>query len=361
MTDNKTLLIVDDDPVSRAILAEIFQDQYAITEAETGRQAIDILTREGAPKPSALLLDYMLPEMDGLEVLRYLKDRRLLTNVPVFLITAESSNDIALNAFTSGVEDIISKPVNSTAIVKKHVQNVVQLYQSKNNLERLISEQIGIIQEQSRKLKESHIAIIDMLCTVIEFRSGESGLHVSRIRMVTKFILEFAQKNFDNVNYTDSEIEVIANAAAMHDIGKLSVPDAVLNKPDRLTPIEFEQMKKHTLYGCNILDQIPFFGNHELYKYCYEICRHHHERYDGRGYPDGLIGDDIPLYTQIVSLADVYDALVNERVYKKAYSHEQAKKMILNGECGIFGDIVLTCFERVADMLHETLYVNHAS
>ena len=242
------------------------------------------------------------------------------------------------------------------AIVHKHVLNAIELYQTKNNLERRVEKQVTVIKEQSQALRETHLSIIDMLSTVIEFRSGESGLHVSRIRRTTKLILEYAVQHLENVQYTEKEIEAISNASAMHDIGKISVSDTILNKPARLTEDEFAEMKKHTIYGCSILQQIPFFGNHELYKYCYEICRHHHERYDGRGYPDGLIGDEIPFYTQIVSLADVYDALVSERVYKKAFSHEKAKEMIINGECGYFSPKVLSCFVQVADILCRQLY-----
>lgn len=353
---NRPLLIVDDDEITRSILSEIFQNDFNIIEAENGRAAVELLTDNSRPLPSALLLDYMMPEMDGFGVLQYLAENNLSGQLPIFLITAETSNEIALHAFEKGVDDIINKPISVPAIVHKHVLNAIELYQTKNNLERRVEKQVTVIREQSQALRETHLSIIDMLSTVIEFRSGESGLHVSRIRRTTKLILEYAVQHLENVQYTEKEIEAISNASAMHDIGKISVSDTILNKPARLTEDEFAEMKKHTIYGCSILQQIPFFGNHELYKYCYEICRHHHERYDGRGYPDGLIGDEIPFYTQIVSLADVYDALVSERVYKKAFSHEKAKEMIINGECGYFGPKVLSCFVQVADILYRQLY-----
>lgn len=356
MAASRSLLIVDDDEIARSILSAIFQDEFDIIEAENGRQAIALLTDSTRPLPAALLLDYMMPDMDGFAVLQYLADNDLSFQLPVFLITAETSNEIALRAFEKGVDDIINKPISVPAIVQKHVLNAIELYQIKNNLEKRVEKQIAIIREQTQTLKETHLSIIDMLSTVIEFRSGESGLHVSRIRRATKLILEYAAQHLPDVQFSQHEIEAISNAAAMHDIGKVSVSDTILNKPGRLTTEEFAEMKKHTIYGCSILQQIPFFGNDDLYKYCYEICRHHHERYDGGGYPDGLIGDDIPFYTQIVSLADVYDALVSERVYKKAFSHEKAKAMIMNGECGVFSDKLLSCFGEISNMLYHQLY-----
>ena len=347
MAANRPLLIVDDDEITRSILSEIFQNDFNIIEAENGRAAVELLTDNSRPLPSALLLDYMMPEMDGFGVLQYLAENNLSGQLPIFLITAETSNEIALHAFEKGVDDIINKPISVPAIVHKHVLNAIELYQTKNNLEKRVEKQVTVIKEQSQALRETHLSIIDMLSTVIEFRSGESGLHVSRIRRTTKLILEYAVQHLENVQYTEKEIEAISNASAMHDIGKISVSDTILNKPARLTEDEFAEMKKHTIYGCSILQQIPFFGNHELYKYCYEICRHHHERYDGTGYPYQLKGEEIPLGGRIICVADSFSAMMEKRSYKGMVSLEYAIKEIIRNSGSQFDPKVVDGFREI--------------
>lgn len=351
-----TLLIVDDSELNRAILREIFYREHRIEEAENGRRALEVVARQ-QDRLAALLLDLVMPELDGFGVLEELSRQGLLESIPVFLITAETSADIALQGYENGVMDVISKPITDPSIVRKRVGNAVELFRGRNQLAQLVEEQVQTIKAQSEKLRTANASIIDMLSSVIEFRSGESGQHVRRIRQATRMLLQLLAAEYPAYRLSPEEIEMVASAAAMHDIGKILIPDYILNKPGRLTAEEFEEMKNHTVYGCEILESIPFFQEQELFRYCYDICRHHHERWDGLGYPDGLSGGDIPLWSQVVSLADVYDALVSERVYKKPYPHPVAVEMIRSGECGAFNPLLLGLFLRCADELHQALYL----
>lgn len=349
------ILVVDDAEINRAILDELFYREYDILEAENGLEAIKQVESVNG-ELAALLLDIVMPEMDGFGVLKYLSEKQLTQQIPVFLITAETSSEIAMQGYEGGVVDVITKPIVSPALVRKRVNNAIELFRSRRNLSALVEKHVKTIKEQSEQLKRTNVSIIDMLSSVIEFRSGESGQHVRRIRHATQILLTRMQKTVPQYQITDEEIEFISNAAAMHDIGKISVPDYILNKPGRLTKEEFEQMKKHTIYGCGILEMISFFKGEAIFRYSYDICRHHHERWDGKGYPDGLQGDEISIGAQVVSIADVYDALVSERVYKKAFPREKAKEMIVNGECGCFNPLLVEEFLKIEPELYETMY-----
>ena len=349
------ILVVDDAEINRAILDELFCREYDILEAENGLEAIKQIEAVNGDL-AALLLDIIMPEMDGFGVLKYLSEKHLIQEIPVFLITAETSSEIAMQGYEGGVVDVITKPIVSPMLVRKRVNNAIELYRSRRNLSALVEKHVKTIKDQSEQLKRTNVSIIDMLSSVIEFRSGESGQHVRRIRHATQILLTRMQKSVPQYQITDDEIEFISNAAAMHDIGKISVPDYILNKPGRLTREEFEQMKKHTIYGCGILEMISFFKGEAIFRYSYDICRHHHERWDGRGYPDGLQGDEISIGAQVVSIADVYDALVSERVYKKAFPREKACSMIANGECGCFNPLLIQEFLKIEPELYETMY-----
>ena len=272
---------MDDAEINRAILDELFCREYDILEAENGLEAIKQIEAVNG-ELAALLLDIVMPEMDGFGVLKYLSEKQLIQQIPVFLITAETSSEIAMQGYEGGVVDVITKPIVSPALVRKRVNNAIELYRSRRNLSALVEKHVKTIREQSEQLKRTNVSIIDMLSSVIEFRSGESGQHVRRIRHATQILLTRMQKTVPQYRITDDEIDFISNAAAMHDIGKISVPDYILNKPGRLTKEEFEQMKKHTVYGCGIPEMIPFFKGEKIFSYSYDICRHHHERWDGR-------------------------------------------------------------------------------
>lgn len=356
-TDNQPnlILIVDDAEVNRAILQELFCREFDTAEAENGEEAIHIIEAEHS-RIAAILLDIKMPVLDGFGVLEYLAKQGYLNQIPTFFITAETSPDVTMQGYESGVVDVIVKPIVDPAIVRKRVRNAIELYQNRNHLASLVEEQVQTIRRQSEQLKNTSASIIDMLSSVIEFRSGESGQHVRRIRKVTRMMLSALSDRYEKYRMDPELIETISNASAMHDIGKISIPDYILNKPGRLTAGEFAEMKKHPLYGCELFEKIPFFQAEDIFQYSYEICRHHHERWDGMGYPDGLKGDEIPIYSQVVAVADVYDALVSERVYKKAIPHEKALQMILNGECGAFNPLLLRELTALEPAIYRDLY-----
>lgn len=349
MEQTKKMLIVDDVELNRAILCEIFYQKFEVLEAENGKEALDII-EEQKDSIAVILLDIVMPVMDGLEVLEILDRKNLLKEIPVLLITAEIAENITLRGYKLGVTDVISKPFNPN-IVKLRVGNIVELYEYRKNLENVVRRQTATLENQAVKLRQSNSFFIETLNTVVEFRDCESGQHIRRIRDITRLFLEAMGKKSMDYFFTPEQIDIICDAAAMHDIGKIAISDSILNKPGKLTKDEFEIMKTHTVKGCEILTKLDSMQDEEHFDYCYDICRHHHERWDGGGYPDGLRGNEISIWAQIISLADVYDALVNERVYKAAYTHEQAVAMILNGECGVFSPELLSCFVDLSELL----------
>ncbi len=333
---DKTLLIVDDIEINRIVLAEIFKDEYNIMEACNGVQAMDLINVSFGI--SAVLLDLLMPEMNGLDVLKEMNKSGIIKNIPVFLITAANEEDMLLEGYHLGAIDVIRKPF-MTHFLKCRV---VELYSHRNKLESIVAKQV----ERLNYLNQS---MVETLATVIEFRDGESGEHVKRIRGLTKILMQEVSDTYPEYHLEEKEIDKISTSSILHDVGKISIPDSILNKPGRLTAEEFEIMKQHTIKGCEILQNIPDIMDNGIYNYSYDICRHHHERWDGRGYPDGLSGDDISIWAQVVSIADVYDALTSERVYKKAFSHDTAVDMIFHGECGAFNPKVLEVFAAVME------------
>lgn len=335
------ILIIDDSEINRDILEMIFSSEYLIEKAENGKEGLKKLM-ESLDSVCAVLLDIVMPVMDGIEVLRKLYEQELTEKIPVFLITAEAEPATLKEAYSLGVMDVILKPV-VPYVVKRRINSVVELFQARKRLGNQVEEQQNKILAQARQIIELNMGMIEALSTAIEFRSGESGAHVRRIHDITKHMLENTPLGSEMSQET---IEHIALAAIMHDVGKIAIPDAILNKPGRLTPEEFEIMKTHTVQGAYLLEQIPQMREHAAFHYAYDIARHHHERWDGRGYPDGLKGDEISIWAQIVSLADVYDALVSKRVYKDAYGVQEALKMIEEGKCGAFNRKLLELFIR---------------
>lgn len=343
MDNKKTILIVDDVEINRMILAEVFKDKYQVLEAGDGKAAVEIMNQN--PSISAVLLDILMPELDGLGVLRKMNKNGKIKTIPVFLITSAENEDMLLEGYNLGAIDVIRKPF-MTHFLRCRVDSVIELYAHRNELERIVLEQV-------EKLNNLNQSMVETLATVIEFRDCESGEHVKRISSLTKSLMEEVSRTYAEYYLPQVEIDKIASSSILHDIGKISIPDSILNKPGRLTKEEFEVMKQHTTKGCEILQTIPNLMDEGLYNYSYDICRHHHERWDGRGYPDGLSGDEISIWAQVVSVADVYDALTSERVYKSAYDHETAVNMIFNGECGTFNPKVLQAFQNVMEKAHR--------
>ena len=350
--ERRLLLIVDDDAINCAILENIFAPYYDTAAAENGWAGLQRV-RERENDLCAILLDVMMPEMDGIQVLRCLKDQGVLEKVPVFLITAETSSAVIKEAYTLGVMDVISKPVIPYMVLRR-VQSVVELFQARERLSNVVELQQADLLAQAKQIIELNKGMIETLAAAIEFRSEESGDHVRRIHDITEYLLTHTPLG---EGLSKIEVEQIALGSIMHDVGKIAVPDAILNKPGRLTPEEFEVMKSHTVQGAKLLEQIPQLRENGAYPYARDIARHHHERWDGRGYPDGLKGDEISLAAQVVSLADVYDALSCKRVYKDAFPREKVVEMIREGQCGSFNPRLLECFFQVEGELAK-LYHN---
>ena len=345
--EKQKILIVDDSEMNRALLVDILEEQYEVVEAENGVEAISVLSKQRTDF-SLLLLDIMMPEMNGFEVLAYINKYHWNDNFAVIMISADDSPANIKRAYDLGAFDYISRPFDST-IVQRRISNTMFLYARQQRLEKIIAEQFHE-QEKNNKL------MISILSHIVEFRNGESGLHILHVNTITKYLLKQLVRLTDQYHLSKADISLISTASALHDIGKISISDAILNKPGRLTAEEFEVIKTHSVVGANMLLDLPIEQQEApLIKVASEICRWHHERYDGNGYPDGLKGEEIPIAAQVVALADVYDALTSERCYKKAYSHEEALKMILEGQCGAFNPSLLLCLQEIADTLESEL------
>lgn len=352
------VLVVDDMELNRELLKEMLQNQYDVMLADNGKQALELL-HQYSDEIAVVLLDLIMPEMDGFAVLERMQQENLIHKLPVIVISGETSTEAEVRCFDYGVTDFVQKPFNAS-IVRRRVKNVISLFDYQNQLEEKVHKQTEtlrkqneMLQSQTEKLRETNIKIIDILGNVVESRNLESGEHVKRVKGFTRILGYQLMEDFEEYGLTPAQVDMIAEASALHDVGKIAIPDNVLLKPGRLTDEEFELMKEHTTRGCDILNNIEGIWEDDYRQASYEICRHHHERYDGRGYPDHLEGEEIPLSAQIVSIADVYDALVSERVYKKAFSKEEAFQMILEGKCGIFSPKLLEAFRHAKQAFED--------
>ena len=347
--EKQKILIVDDSEMNRSILADMLGEEYEIIEAVDGTEAVARLNIDSTDI-SLMLLDIVMPNMDGFEVLEVMNKRDWIQDIPVIMISAENSYSYVERAYELGVTDFINRPFDGM-VVHRRVINTIMLYAKQKKLVELVADQIY-------EKEKSNSLMISILSHIVEFRNGESGLHVLHINMLTEILLRRLMKKTDKYNLKRSDVFLISTASALHDVGKIAIPGEILNKPGKLTKEEFEIMKTHTLAGAEMLDQIPYYREEALTKMAYQICRWHHERYDGRGYPDGLKGEEIPISAQIVALADVYDALTRVRVYKPAFTHEKALEMIVNGECGTFNPLLLECLAEESETIRDQLRQN---
>lgn len=346
MEYQETILIVDDSALNRMALIEILgKENYTFLEAENGQQAVELL--DCHPEVDLLLLDITMPEIDGFGVLEIMNQYHWIEETPVIMISAEDAYSFIERAYDLGASDYITRPFDARVVCRR-VSNALMLYAKQKRLVQMVAEQVY----EKEKVSNTMISI---LSHIVEFRNNESGLHVVHIRTITELLLRRLREKTDRYPLTEADISLISTASALHDIGKINIPEQILNKPGRLTKEEFEIVKTHSAVGEHMLRQIPFNQNEPLVKVAREICRWHHERWDGRGYPDGLKGDEIPISAQVVSLADVYDALTSERCYKAAFDHETALNMIVNGECGAFNPLLLECLMDGADQIKQAM------
>ena len=335
LLQNKSqILLVDDSAMNRMILKEILGGDYSILEAENGQECLEKMQAE-AGNIALVLLDINMPVMDGFEVLKAMNANHTIEDIPVIMISSDDSDDAIRRSYELGASDYVNRPFDAR-IVYRRVTNTIKLYAKQRRLVQMVSDQI-------RARENNTDTLVGVLSHIVEFRNGESGAHVLHIRIITELLLHRLLEISSQYPITAEQQDNIPLASALHDIGKIGIDEKILNKPGKLTPEEYEVIKTHSMLGAEMLHQLENFNEQPLLQTAYEITRWHHERWDGRGYPDGLKGDEIPISAQLVALADVYDALTSERCYKKAFSHEKAVQMILNGECGAFNPLLLQC------------------
>ena len=338
MDKRQKILIVDDSKLNRDILKEILGETYNYLEAENGNQAIQMIGENIGI--DLMLLDINMPQMNGFEVLEIMKRSQCIDETPVIMISAEESVDAMRKAYEMGITDYITRPFD-TVIVKKRVQNTLDLYVSQKRL-------INVVVDQVYEKAENNNIMIRILSNVLGSRNSESREHILHIKTATELMLRQLVKLTDAYPLTEADIALITTASSLHDIGKIRIPEEILNKPGKLSDEEFKIMKTHSELGASIIRDMRFPQNHPLVHTAWEICRWHHERWDGGGYPDGLKGEEIPISAQVVSIVDVYDALTSERCYKKAFDHDTAMNMILDGQCGQFNPMLLKCLRELS-------------
>lgn len=345
MEPKQKILIVDDSEINRAMLKEILGEGYEYLEAENGLRAIEILRRR--TDIALVLLDLIMPEMDGFDVLRVMQCYAWQEEIPVIVISAAEDTRSVERAYDMGVADYIRRPFERVMVLRR-VKNALMLYAKQKRLTRLVTDQVY-------EKEHNGVLMISILSHVVEFRNSESGQHVLHIRTLTDLLLHQLVQKTDRYQLDESDISLISTASALHDIGKIMIPEEILNKPGRLTEEEYATIKTHTTEGARILKELAIGQDEPLVKVAHAICRWHHERWDGGGYPDRLKGDEIPIAAQVVALADVYDALTSERCYKQSYSHEKAVDMILHGECGSFNPLLMECLKESSELLRTEL------
>ena len=342
------VLIVEDVELNRDILSDMLAEDYRIEEARDGVEALEAMDRRGE-EIAVVLLDLIMPRMGGLEVLEIMHERRLLEEFPVLIITGETAPEVEEKCLTLGACDFIKKPF-MPALVLRRVRNAESLFTYKHRLEEQVAlqtaqltRQAEDLRDKNRRLREMNEKTIELLSDVVEARNLESGTHVRRVRCYTRILAEKLMEKYPEYGLTPEAVETISLASSMHDVGKIMISDVILLKPGKLTEEEFALMRQHTVLGCEVLERTRYMWEEDYARCCREICRHHHEKWDGRGYPDGLKGDEIPISAQLVSLADCFDALTTDRVYKKAYPPQKAFAMLLGGECGQFNPRLTDC------------------
>ena len=340
------ILIADDSGFNRAVLRDMLGYEYQILEADNGTRALELIEMHRG-ELALVLLDLIMPEVDGIGVLEEMNRKEIINDIPVIMITSETRAELIEKAYNLGVTDFVNRPFNAQ-IVHHRVMNTILLSAKQKRL-------VGMVKRQVYEKEQQSELMIDILSHIVEFRNGESGLHVLHIRVLTELLLRQLVQKTDRYKLNSADIRRISMASALHDIGKVAIPEQILNKPGRLTNDEFETIKQHSFKGAQLLKDLSFHQDKPLLKTAYEICLWHHERYDGRGYPHHLAGEAIPIAAQVTALADVYDALTGERVYKHAIPHDEALRMIVNGECGTFNPLLLECLLDIADSVQSDL------
>lgn len=343
------ILIVDDSYMNRETLKEILKD-YSIIEADNGHEAIELIEKHH-DELALILLDIVMPEKSGFDVLKFMNEQNYIKKIPVTVISVDQDLESVEKAYQLGAIEYLTRPFLSIVVLKK-VENTFNLYNRQMKMTTIVNEQVY------EKYKNNDMMTI-ILSHIVESKNGESGIHVIHIKILTRRILEALMKKTNKYHLSQDDTFLIEAASTLHDIGKISIPNEILNKPGKLTEEEKRIMQDHAVTGAKMLENLPFYKNEPLVKYAREICHYHHERYDGRGYPEGLIGDEIPISAQAVSIVDAYDALISERVYKKAIDGKTALKMIQEGKCGAFNPLLIECLSEIQLSIEEELNKNY--
>lgn len=338
------ILIVDDQKFNHIFLKDVLEDEYEFFDAYSGQEALDII-EEKHEEISLILLDLRMEGINGFDVLERLNEKGYIKRLPVIVMTGDNGEAVETRSLELHASDFLAKPFN-TPVIKQRISNVISL----NSYQRSLEDKVYA---QTEKIRKINLSLLDLLGVIVEYRDSESGNHVYRVKNYTYVMAKALQEKYPEYQLSESDVQNITNASVLHDLGKIAIPDSILLKPGRLTPEEFEIMKTHAAKGGELVSRVKDIWDEDFYDVAFNITRHHHERYDGRGYPDKLEGENIPISAQIVSLADVFDALVSDRVYKKAVSPETAKEMILSNQCGVFSPKILDCFEACFERFKE--------
>lgn len=341
------ILVADDNKLNQDLLSAILGNDYDYLYANNGTEVISALEKNEAI--DIILLDINMPQMDGFEVLQALNEKQYIKEIPVVVISTENDVAFVRRAYELGATDYISRPFNAI-VIQHRVKNTLMIYSNQKKLVKLVENQIY-------EREKTNNAMINIFSNIIELRNHESGSHTLHVQTITNLLLHELVKITDKYPLSEADISLISSLSALHDIGKIKIPESILNKPCQLTDEEWKIMKMHTIEGYEILQHANIDQNNNFMKTAKVICRWHHEKYDGNGYPDGLKEENIPICAQVVSMADVYDALTSERCYKRSYTHDEAIKMIINGECGAFNPLLIQCLKNISDKLKESLNI----
>lgn len=337
-----TVLIVDDAEINRDMLRNIFEEQFPILEACDGEEAIEVL-KEKTNEVAVMFLDLVMPKKSGLDVLEFMREAELINRIPVIMITGQATNETDVKAYEYGAADIIYKPFDAMVVMRR-ASNLMEQYQIRNNMEETLEVRTRELRESKQKLANNFEFLSNALGAIVEFRNSDSGKHIKRVKAFSKILLEYVKNNYPEYGLTDAKIEMILAAVAFHDIGKIAIPDRILNERGKLSEEAENLLKRHTIYGCEILDRIKQ-DDSEFFKYCYDVCRWHHERFDGMGYPDKLVGDKTPIWAQVVGLADYFDELVKDGMYKDDSPVKAAIEKIKAVRYGSFSGKLVDCLE----------------
>ena len=353
-----TVLIVDDQSANRDSLAELLRDSYKVKEAVNGIEALEVIAK-ARESIAAMLLDLVMPKMNGQEVLAKMSEAKLMDEFPVIVCAGENNMDVVEKCFAYGISDFIKKPFENELVLQR-VKRLDSMYRSRREsndklrkFAKVLQNQNKILEQQARQQRSDNISLMDSLGTIVEYRNTENHEHIRRVKAFTRILATHMMKEFPEYKLTEEQITQIAAASALHDIGKIMIPDNILFKPGKYTSEEFDYMKSHTIRGYDIIAQIADNWDKELMDYCKQIARSHHEKFDGRGYPENIKGDKIPIAAQIVSVTDCFEALISESLYKKAYSFDAAFQMILNGDCGAFNPKLIEAFRNSRGEFHD--------